>query len=279
MVKPLTQHQTEIITELFKMADGSAGVFYAADDLHHSPLYWMAHESRGVIEIQKRKRKGKVFRSIALTDIGVAWCIANGINDRPIAYMPPTGKRPRVNIAFQLPAADPTIGQVGRCKRKQEFIPVIRLAMTLYTTLGYAGMKALVGDISNVAEALSIAYAEIEGLQAELENERQRLALERAALAAQTLEVKQFHDIFRDIDTKLGRLQNPPQPRENGHSSDLRQADGQSQTGGPKQMAVPQFSAPRPDDDEDMELEIKADTGRGKTVSENFLKSILALNT
>lgn len=280
MVKPLTQHQTEIITDLFHTTNGQAGVFVEADTQHHSPLYWMAHESRGVIEIQKKRRKGKVYRSIALTTIGVRYCMEHGINARQVAYMPPARKRERVTIGFQLSLSDAMVGQVGQCKSKQEFIPVIRLAMQLYGVLGYQGMKALTRDTANLSEAISIAYAEIEALQAETENERQRLTLERAALEAQTLEVKQFHDIFRDIDAKLDSLQHSDRSAEKRPVSVPVQDKGQDKPEDLKQLPVAEIAPPDTSDleDDDSLLMVVESTVDKKTYSENFLRSLGALD-
>jgi hypothetical protein len=222
MVKKLTQHQLEIITELYHAVDGQARVYVPVDTIPHSPLYWLAHECRGLIAIEKKKRKGKVYRKIALTDSGVIWCAEHGIYARdytPSALMPLADKRLRTTLSFQVGVDDDLVGQVAKCKEAREFIPILRLGITLYEALGYEGFQALTKSTLNNFDIFQMSPDEITAAYMELESERQRLAFERAALEAQTLEVKQFHDMFRDIDAKLDRLQNVSRTPVNGANS------------------------------------------------------------
>jgi hypothetical protein len=105
----------------------------------------------------------------------------------------------------------------------------------------------------------------------EIEIENKRLELERKALEAQTLEVAQFHNYFKSIDAKLSQLQTAPQAPEKGQISALQPVQGIRLIGNMLDVPMPIF------DDEDL-LDVVADAGAGKRVSENFLKSIGALN-
>jgi hypothetical protein len=282
MVKKLTQHQLEIITELYHAVDGQARVYVPVDTIPHSPLYWLAHECRGLIAIEKKKRKGKVYRKIALTDSGVIWCADNGIYARdftPSALMPLADKRLRTTLSFQVGVSDDLVGQVAKCKEAREFIPILRLAITLYEALGYTALEALTKSTLNNFDIFQMSPDEITTAYMELESERQRLAFERAALEAQTLEVKQFHDMFRDIDAKLDSIQNARIPAHTPVSSDLQPVGGGTQDKAPNQLAVPQFAAPKFDDDsdDDLGLEIKKDESAAARTTANFLKSILSL--
>jgi hypothetical protein len=281
MGKRLTQHQLEIITDLYHEVSGQAGSFVSADTEHHSPLYWLAHECRGLIAIRKTKRKGKTYRKIALTEAGVLWCESHGIYAResiPSACMPLADKRERVTISFQLSVADDTVGQVEVCKGNKDFVPVIRLAMALYTAIGYPAFYRMAETAVSNLDIFKMTPDELAGLYADMENERQRILLEHAALEVQSLEVKQFHDMFRSIDTKLDRLQNTAIPANMPPVSGLRSVQGSTQASGIRTLNTPQFEVPSYDDDEDL-LDVQEDSGAGKRASENFLRSIGALNS
>jgi hypothetical protein len=268
MTRDLTHHQMEIITDLFHAVDGQARVFVAADTLYHSPLYWLAHECRALIALHKEKRNGKAYRHIALTEKGVLWCEQHGIYARePLdeALMPQADPRTRKTIAFQLPIGDRAVGLIEGCKEKRAFVPVIRLAMELYAAIGYEAFMAMVKEHGQLLETLQQARREIE-----IENKR--LELERKALEAQTLEVAQFHNYFKSIDAKLSQLQTAPQAPEKGQISALQPVQGIRAIGSTVDVPMPIF------DDEDDLLDVVADVGAGKRVSENFLKSIGALN-
>jgi hypothetical protein len=282
MVKKLTQHQLEIITELYHAVDGQARVYVPVDTIPHSPLYWLAHECRGLIAIEKKKRKGKVYRKIALTDSGVIWCADNGIYARdftPSALMPLADKRLRTTLSFQVGVSDDLVGQVAKCKEAREFIPILRLAITLYEALGYEAFEALTKSTLNNFDIFQMSPDEISAAYAHIESEQQRLAFERAALEAQTLEVKQFHDMFRDIDAKLDSIQNARIPADNAPTRGLQPVSGATQGNGVKALNVPQFEAPKfdEDSDDDFGLEIKKDLTAAARTTTNFLKSIMSL--
>jgi hypothetical protein len=152
------------------------------------------------------------------------------------------------------------------CKEKRAFVPVIRLAMELYAAIGYEAFMAMVKEHGQLLETLQQARREIE-----IENKR--LELERKALEAQTLEVAQFHNYFKSIDAKLSQLQTAPQAPEKGQISALQPVQGIRLIGNTLDVPMPIF-----DDGEDDLLDVVADAGAGKRVSENFLKSIGALN-
>lgn len=257
MVKALTQHQLEIITDLYHEVDGQAHVFVAADAIPHSPLYWLAHECRGLIALRKNKRKGKTYRKIALTDTGVLWCSKHGIYARepvPAALMPMADKRNRKTIAFQIEVEDNLIGQVESCKGNKDFIPVIRVAMALYTAIGYQAFQTMAQTAIRNLEIFQMSPDKLAGLYADMEDERQRILLERAALEVQTIEVKQFHDMFKRIDSKLDRLQNMPLSRIDGVNFDFV------------------------DDNETIAMEVRKDENAGINANTNFLRSVMALN-
>lgn len=257
MVKKLTQHQLEIITDLYHEVDGQARVFVAADTIPHSPLYWLAHECRGLITMRKNKRRGKTYRKIALTDTGVLWCEKHGIYARepiPAAQVPKGDKRNRKTIAFQVEVEDTLIGQVEACKGNKDFIPVIRVAMALYTAIGYQAFQTMAQTAIHNLEIFQMSPDELAALYADMDNEWQRLELERGALEAQTLEVRQFHDMFKSIDNKLDRLQNTPQS--------------------PSTPRVSDFG----NDDETILMTVQKDATAAKKASENFLRSLAALN-
>lgn len=265
MIKRLTQHQLEIITDLWQAVDGQAHVFVPADTLPYSPLYWLAHECRGLITLRKTKRKGKVYRKIALTENGVIWCSDNGIYAResiPESLMPLADKRQRTTISFQVGVDDDLAGQVGECKKRRDFIPMLRLGITLYQALGYAGFQALTQSTLNNLEVFQMSPDEIAAAYMELEAERQRLAFERAALEAQTLEVKQFHDMFRDIDAKLSRLQSGVYLPNNGVNS-----------------SEPPVQREKVHDDgtDSVELNVTRNTNAGQSHMHEFLKAMTEL--
>ncbi len=274
MVKGLTQHQLEIITNLFHAVDGQAYVFIPADNIHPTSLFWLEHPCRGLITIKKRKKGRKITRKIALTDNGLLWCEQHGIYARePIdeAYVPKADKRTRVTIAFQLPIHDRAGGLIEMCKEKRDFVPLVRLAMELYAAIGMKGLKQLVASHADEIGALQVAHHEIE-------NERQRITLEKAALDKQSQEVQQFQGLFSELETIKRLLKDKPQSRPNAPNSRLQPVSGSIQASGELKAigGLKPIAAPNPEfnDDEDEGLfNVATDSENSKRIGENFIKS------
>ena len=243
----LSHSMIETITDLHRISNGQPNVFYPAIDVHHSTL--SALYRRGLICIEKRSHGGRVVRYASLTSSGVDLFVNGiGINANDVDSVP---KRQRFTIGMQFDMKHAehrfAMGQVERLKSERKFTPTIIQLLTLNEELER-------GDVTNFKNIFPEAY---DALRREFEN-------------------KVLHETFASYMTELEKI------KETVSANFAPQQIGQSPSaanlsGGLKPIATKPIVIPTYDDEDEIVLQVKADSNSGKKSAQNFINSINSL--
>jgi hypothetical protein len=260
-VKPLTTPMANCLCDLYSTSGGRVGIAYPIK------AHWRVIEAlyhRGFIMRDAQIEDGKVIRYIALTPSGATYSCEHleaVINDTGIKH-----SRPRKCVALffeydkiKYPSHVKAFERVGELKAAGDFRPTMIELINMDKELEK-------GQIGTLMDLYPEAIQSVRDMvRLELESE----------LKAQNNHV--LNEMIRQ--TMQDVIQNAHIPAHTPVSSDLQPVGGGTQDKAPNQLAVPQFAAPKFDDDsdDDLGLEIKKDESAAARTTANFLKSILSL--